>query len=132
MTRVVNAIIEEGCCSSAPIAGLLTSSGARAHEPSPAVQPSAHDRQHDFDFEPGTWTTHHFANRADGSLAPPMIGALSNGRGEFHDQERFDGRAIFVRCVITPRAPDPIRFEQASSADGGRTWEVNWIASTHA
>jgi hypothetical protein len=70
-----------------------------------------------------------FANAADGTLAQPTIGGFKNGRGEFYDQETFNGRAIFVRFVITPLTPDSIRFEQAFSDDGGKTWEVNWIAT---
>ncbi|HEV8241992.1 MAG TPA: hypothetical protein VGS57_21685 [Thermoanaerobaculia bacterium] len=70
-----------------------------------------------------------FSNAKNGTLATPTIGAFVNGRGEFYDQELFDGRAIFVRFFITPIDADTIRFEQAYSADGGRTWEVNWSAT---
>ena len=41
---------------------------------------------------------------------------------------RLDGRAILVRFAITPITANSCHFEQAFSADGGRTWEVNWIA----
>jgi hypothetical protein len=70
-----------------------------------------------------------FANRRTGVLSPPAIGGFTKGRGEFISQETLDGRAISVRFVISPIAPDSVRFEQAFSADGGRTWEVNWIAT---
>lgn len=70
-----------------------------------------------------------FANAADGTMTPPTIGAFKDGRGEFYSQETLNGRAIFVRFVITPLTPDSIRFEQAFSDDGGKTWEVNWIAN---
>ena len=33
------------------------------------------------------------------------------------------------RFVITPIDANTIQFQQAFSADGGRTWEVNWIAT---
>ena len=58
----------------------------------------------------------------------PGIGEFKDGRGEFYGQETLDGRAILVRFVISDITPDSCRFEQAFSADGGRTWEVNWIA----
>ena len=73
------------------------------------------------------WTLN-FANSSDGALAQPTIGEFRNGRGEFFDQESFKGRTILVRFVITPLARDSCRFEQAFSDDGGKNWEVNWIA----
>jgi len=76
----------------------------------------------------GQWTLN-FANAADGQLAVPTVGGFKDGKGEFYDQEPYNGRAIFVRFVITPVDKDTIRFEQAYSDDGGKTWEVNWIAT---
>lgn len=69
-----------------------------------------------------------FSNSAGGTLSPPVIGEFTNGRGEFYAQETLNGRAILVRFVISDITPTSARFEQAFSADGGRTWEVNWIA----
>jgi hypothetical protein len=69
-----------------------------------------------------------FANAAAGVLNTPAIGAFKDGRGEFHDQETLDGRAILVRFVISGITQDACHFEQSFSADGGRTWETNWIA----
>jgi hypothetical protein len=69
-----------------------------------------------------------FANSSSGTLSTPAIGEFRNGRGEFFDQEFLDGRAILVRNVWSHITPDSCRFEQAFSADGGKTWEVNWIA----
>ena len=70
-----------------------------------------------------------FSNSSGGTLGQPTIGRFIDGRGEFYDQEDFDGRAIFVRFVITPLDADTIRFEQAFSDDGGKTWEINWVAT---
>jgi hypothetical protein len=70
----------------------------------------------------------HFANSSDGALAPPTIGQFKDGRGELYSQETLNGRAILVRFIITQPGPDTCRFEQAFSDDGGKTWEVNWIA----
>lgn len=63
----------------------------------------------------------------DGTLSQPMVGSFKDGRGEFFDQEAFHGRMIYVRWVWSDITPDSCRFEQAFSADGGKTWEVNWI-----
>jgi hypothetical protein len=69
-----------------------------------------------------------FANSRGGTLSPPSIGEFKNGRGEFFSQETLNGRAILVRFIISDITPDSCRFEQAFSDDGGKTWEVNWIA----
>ena len=69
-----------------------------------------------------------WANAADGALAVPTIGSFKDGRGEFYDQEDGGGRAVLVQFVITPLGPDSCRFEQSFSDDGGKTWELNWVA----
>jgi hypothetical protein len=70
-----------------------------------------------------------FSNSNDGTLGEPSIGEFKDGRGEFYAQEMLDGRAIFVRFVISVITRDSCRFEQSFSDDGGKTWEVNWIAT---
>ena len=70
----------------------------------------------------------HFANSKSGIMSPPTIGEFKNGRAEFFNQETFNGRAILVRFVISDITPNSCRFEQSFSDDGGKTWEVNWIA----
>ena len=70
-----------------------------------------------------------FANANSGVMAQPTIGEFKDGRGEFYNQETFNGRAVLVRFVISDITPDSARFEQAFSDDGGKTWEVNWVAT---
>ena len=151
---------------------------------------TAHDPQHDFDFEIGAWHTHlkrlqhpltgsttwteyngastvrkiwngranlvelevdgptghieglslrlynpqsrqwslNFASSAQGTMSVPTIGEFKNGRGEFYDQETFNNRTILVRNVFEDITANSYRFEQSFSDDGGKTWEVNWIA----
>jgi hypothetical protein len=69
-----------------------------------------------------------FANSASGTVATPSIGEFHNGRGEFIDQESFGGRTILVRFVIIKVSAISCHFEQSYSDDGGKTWEINWIA----
>lgn len=69
-----------------------------------------------------------FSNSASGTLGTPTVGEFKDGRGEFFDQETLNGLAIFVRFVISDIQPNSAHFEQAFSEDGGKTWEVNWIA----
>ena len=74
------------------------------------------------------WSLNVASSRA-GVLSVPTIGEFKNGRGEFFDQETLNGRAILVRFLISDITPDSCHFEQAFSDDGGKTWEVNWIAT---
>jgi len=69
-----------------------------------------------------------FSSSGSGTLGTPAIGEFKNGRGEFYNQETLNGRSIFVRFVISDITPTSCRFEQSFSDDGGKTWEVNWIA----
>jgi len=70
-----------------------------------------------------------FSNSRSGVLSPPAVGGFANFRGEFFNDETLDGRPIKVRFVISEISADSVRFEQAFSADSGKTWEVNWIAT---
>lgn len=69
-----------------------------------------------------------WANSRDGLLGA-MIGGFKNGQGEFYNQESLDGRAIYVRFVFSQITASSFRIEQAFSDDGGKTWEVNWVAA---
>ena len=68
-------------------------------------------------------------NSTTGTLSPPAVGELKDGHGEFYDQEPFNGRTILVRFGVSDITPDTCRFDQAFSADGGKTWEVNLIVT---
>jgi len=70
-----------------------------------------------------------FASARSGAMSGPVFGEFKDGRGVFHGQESLDGRMIYVRFVITVLTPRSCRFEQSFSADGGETWELNWVAT---
>jgi len=69
-----------------------------------------------------------FANSAQGTISIPTVGEFKNNCGEFYDQEPFNNRTILVRNVFDDITANSYRFEQAFSDDGGKSWEVNWIA----
>lgn len=70
-----------------------------------------------------------FASLRDGMLTAPVYGRFDDrGRGLFYGQDLLEGRAIQVRFAIDQVSRKEIHFEQAYSADGGVTWEVNWVA----
>jgi len=80
-------------------------------------------------FDPSTkqWAIYWADSRRPGLLDPPVIGTFSGDTGVFRGGDTFQGRPIVVRFIwsrVTTGAP---RWEQAFSADGGATWETNWI-----
>lgn len=79
-----------------------------------------------FDPQAQQWSAY-FANSIQGTLSLPMTGGFAHGRGEFYVQEPLDGKQIFSRLIWSDITPTSYRWEQAFSADGGRTWETNWI-----
>lgn len=70
-----------------------------------------------------------FSNSAGGTLGVPAVGQFESGRGEFFNRETLNGKSILVRFVISNITAASCHFEQAFSDDGGKTWEVNWIAT---
>lgn len=74
----------------------------------------------------GQWSLN-WANSARGVVDTPLFGSFENGRGEFFDQEMFEGRSIYVRFIWSEITATSCRWEQAFSEDGGKTWETNWI-----
>jgi hypothetical protein len=80
-----------------------------------------------YDPDAGLWSIYWTDSRRPGSLDPPVTGSFSGDVGIFEGEDTFDGTPILVRFVwsgVTTPAP---RWEQAFSADGGATWETNWV-----
>ena len=80
-------------------------------------------------YDPGThqWSIYLLDVDKGALPMPPVVGEFTGSRGEFYDQETYKGRAILVRYVWLNLSPSSARMEQSFSADGGRTWETNWI-----
>jgi hypothetical protein len=81
-----------------------------------------------YDPETRLWSLN-YASARGGGMFPPSIGGFAEGKGTFTSDESMDGRKVRVRFVVTRVTADEYRYEQAFSADEGRTWEVNWIAT---
>jgi len=58
---------------------------------------------------------------------PPVVGEFNGKKGEFYNQQLWNGRAVLVRYMWLDISPHASRMEQSFSADGGKSWEVNWI-----
>ena len=69
------------------------------------------------------WLDGRYPDRVD----TPMVGRFENGTGTFYADDTFEGKPIRVRFLWTRPGYDTPRWEQAFSADAGKTWETNWI-----
>jgi hypothetical protein len=80
----------------------------------------ARDGSHDFDFLIGNWKAHvrRLPDRLVGSNNWIEYNGISNHK------KLLDSNANFEEFNISPKSA---RMEQSFSADGGKTWETNWI-----
>lgn len=67
-----------------------------------------------------------FATAAGGELGTVMAGRFKDGRIDFYDQEPYDGKAVLVRFSAWEESKGHPYTEQAFSADGGKSWEINF------
>jgi hypothetical protein len=79
-------------------------------------------------FDPASrqWTVYSVSTH-DGLVQPPICGAFNNGIGEFYCEHRQDGRPVLVRDRWLQTGSSRPNWERAMSADGGNTWETNWL-----
>jgi hypothetical protein len=82
-------------------------------------------------FDPATrqWAIYWASTRQPGLLEPPVVGGFSGDTGVFEGPDTFDGQPIGVRYTWSGVTTPTPRWEQAFSADGGKTWETNWVMS---
>jgi hypothetical protein len=80
-----------------------------------------------FDPESKLWTIYWADSRRPGTLDPPLVGSFSGDVGVFHGDETWEGRPVRIRFVWSAVTTPTPRWEQAFSADGGETWETNWV-----
>jgi hypothetical protein len=63
-----------------------------------------------------------------GALEPTLIGEFKDGRGELIAQDTYNDRSVLVRATWSQIEPNSHHFEEAYSADGGKTWAPAFIA----
>ncbi|HSE13018.1 MAG TPA: hypothetical protein VLB69_10325 [Rudaea sp.] len=78
-----------------------------------------------FDRDTQRWSIYWASNRKSG-LEPPVVGRFVDGVGHFEGDDLHDGIPVRVRFVWSDIGPDRAHWQQAFSADGGKTWETNW------
>ena len=79
-----------------------------------------------FDPQARDWSLH-WADNSSGKLFTRLVGSFSGGVGTFYARDVFNGRQIFSRFLWSGNSADSCRWELAFSADGGATWETNWV-----
>jgi len=80
-----------------------------------------------YDPEAGTWAIWWLDGRAPHALDVPVIGRFENGTGSFYADDMHEGRPVRMRFLWLDTAGETPRWEQALSADGGESWETNWV-----
>jgi hypothetical protein len=79
-------------------------------------------------FDPAReeWSLY-WASSRTGTLFPPVVGGFRDGRGDFFGDDAHEGVPIRAHFVWSEITDESARWEQEFSADGGRTWESNWV-----
>jgi hypothetical protein len=78
-----------------------------------------------FDIETKQWSIWWIDSRRPG-IEPPVRGGFANGTGTFIGDDTWKGKPVKVRFRWTQITPTSAHWDQASSGDGGKTWETNW------
>ncbi|QNA86707.1 DUF1579 domain-containing protein [Sphingomonas sp. So64.6b] len=83
-----------------------------------------------FDASTGLWSIW-WIDRRSTTIDPPVIGGFEGRKGTFFGDDLFAGKPIRVRTTYEPFDDTRAEWTQAFSADGGASWEVNWIMEFH-
>ena len=79
-------------------------------------------------FDPVTnhWAIWWLDGRRAARLDPPVRGSFSGDEGEFQGPDVHNGTPVTVRFRWHETRSKRPHWDQAYSADGGKTWEINW------
>lgn len=80
-------------------------------------------------FDPNTkvWTDWSLDGRNPTQVTVDGVGRFANRIGTFFADDTYNGKPVRVRGTFTPLTAGSAQWEQAYSADGGRTWETNYV-----
>jgi len=80
-------------------------------------------------FNPKTheWRLY-WANSRDGLVVVPQIGQFKAGHGEFYAQNQDGDDKTFLNKFDWSAMISKPHFEQSSSYDGGKSWEISWVS----
>jgi hypothetical protein len=80
-----------------------------------------------FDARTGIWTDWSLSGRDPTRIVVDGVGRFANGAGTFYADDTFEGKPIRVRGIFSLPSAHSMQWEQAFSADGGATWETNYV-----
>jgi len=79
-----------------------------------------------WDAASGTWAIWWLDGRDPGRIDPPVRGRFQGDTGVFSGNDTLRGQPIVMRFTWRAIHGNEPWWEQAFSADQGRSWEVNW------
>ncbi|QWP75737.1 hypothetical protein J5226_19320 [Lysobacter sp. K5869] len=116
----------EGTCKTLPLFGGLSNfDESTVHRPG---LPYHGLGLRSFDPATRTWADWWLDTRNPQRIDPPMIGGFADGVGTFFGEDDLRGSKVKVRGLWKDISADGLQWEQAYSADGGKTWETNWVS----
>jgi hypothetical protein len=80
-----------------------------------------------YDAKTNVWTDWSLSGRDPTKITVDGVGQFANRIGTFFADDTFEDKPIRVRGIFTPVSASSMRWEQAFSPDGGRSWETNYI-----
>jgi len=78
-----------------------------------------------FDRPSALWSIYWIDGRTAG-IDKPVVGRFDGPTGQFYNDDLFEERPIRVRFTYRDLGPGRASWDQAFSADGGTSWEINW------
>jgi len=72
------------------------------------------------------WSDHWVNARSGVVGVPGLEGSFEDGAGIFASEEMVEGRRVLYRSVWDLITPQSCRWQQGSSRDEGRSWQVDW------
>lgn len=80
-----------------------------------------------FDAVTKKWSIWWLDSRHPGQLDPPVTGGFHGNVGLFFSDDTWNGKPIKVRFMWSDVTGNSARWQQAFSADEGKSWETNWV-----
>jgi hypothetical protein len=82
-----------------------------------------------WDPKSGSWSIWWLDERYPEGPLSPVRGRFENGIGTFTADYQRDGKPMRVRFIWSDITRNSAKWQQATSTDGGRTWQPNWFMS---